>query len=113
MSQITQTIGIRLRRRRTELGYSQERLAELAGLHPTYIGQIERGEKNLTLDSLHKVTQALQLPMSRLLEKVDCLGADSDDYPLLAYELFSALPLERQKLLYQILETVARYGAPL
>lgn len=112
MSQITQTIGIRLRRCRTELGYSQEHLAELAGLHPTYIGQIERGEKNLTLDSLHKVTQALQIPMSRLLEKVDSLTRDADDYPLLAYELFSSLPRSRQEALYQILESVLRYGSP-
>lgn len=112
MSQITQTIGLRLRRRRTELGYSQERLAELAGLHPTYIGQIERGEKNLTLDSLHKVTRALQLPMSQLLEKADGLTPEAVNYPLLAYELFSALPRSRQAALYQILESVSRYGSP-
>lgn len=62
MSQITQTIGIRLRQQRSRRGYSQERLAELAGLHPTYIGQIERGEKNLTVESLSKITQALGVP---------------------------------------------------
>ena len=70
MSQITQTIGIRLRQQRSRRGYSQERLAELAGLHPTYIGQIERGEKNLTVESLSKITQALGVPMSQLLEKL-------------------------------------------
>ena len=109
MSQITQTIGIRLRQQRSRRGYSQERLAELAGLHPTYIGQIERGEKNLTVESLSKITQAHGVPMSQLLEKIDGQeGADS--YALRAYELFCALAEPRQKELYQILSAVGRYG---
>ena len=42
MSTISETVGKRLRIRRTELGYSQELTSEKAGLHPTYIGQVER-----------------------------------------------------------------------
>lgn len=45
MSKIANIIGDRLRHRRLELKYSQETVAEKAGLHPTYIGQVERGEK--------------------------------------------------------------------
>ena len=78
-------------------------------MHPTYIGQIERGEKNLTVESLSKITQALGVPMSQLLEKIDGQeGADS--YALRAYELFCALAEPRQKELYQILSAVGRYG---
>ena len=55
MSTISETVGKRLRIRRTELGYSQELTSEKAGLHPTYIGQVERGEKNLTIESLEKI----------------------------------------------------------
>ena len=49
MSDIAKTVGKRLRGYRTSIGFSQEKLAEKAGLHPTYIGQVERGEKNLTI----------------------------------------------------------------
>lgn len=49
MSYICENIGERLRRKRLDVGYTQEHLAELADLHPTYIGQVERGEKILLL----------------------------------------------------------------
>ena len=109
MSQITQTIGSRLRYYRMQQSYSQERLAELAGLHPTYIGQIERGEKNLTIESLSKITLALGIPLSQLLEKVDSPERPGS-YALQAYELFFALSPKRQKELYQILDAISRYG---
>lgn len=54
MSYICENIGERLRRKRLDVGYTQEHLAELADLHPTYIGQVERGEKNITIESLEK-----------------------------------------------------------
>ena len=51
MSEIAKSIGQRIRNYRTKQGLSQEKLAELSGCHPTYIGQLERGEKNATLRS--------------------------------------------------------------
>ena len=54
MSELTKIIGQRVRNYRTEKGLSQEKLAELSGCHPTYIGQVERGEKNATLDSIER-----------------------------------------------------------
>lgn len=45
MSAMTKLIGLRIRNYRIQSGLNQEQLAELAGCHPTYIGQIERGEK--------------------------------------------------------------------
>ena len=44
MSEIAKTIGQRVRNYRIDKGLSQEKLAELSGCHPTYIGQVERGE---------------------------------------------------------------------
>lgn len=56
MSDIAKIIGQRIRNYRTQKGLSQEKLAELAGCHPTYIGQLERGEKNATLESVEKIS---------------------------------------------------------
>ncbi len=51
--EIQSELGLRIRYYRKQRGLSQEKLAELCSLHPTYIGQIERGEKNATIESLY------------------------------------------------------------
>ncbi len=48
-------------------GWSQEQLAEQCGLHRTYVGAIERGERNVGLDNLERLARALQIPVSALL----------------------------------------------
>lgn len=53
--------GKKVREERTMLGLSQERLASRAGVHRTYIGMIERAEKNITLENIQKVCKALNL----------------------------------------------------
>jgi transcriptional regulator with XRE-family HTH domain len=50
-----------------EASLSQERLAELAGVHRTYVGMVERGEKNITLVSIEKFAIALKIKISYLL----------------------------------------------
>jgi transcriptional regulator with XRE-family HTH domain len=57
-----------LRRRRLELGISQEGLAERAGVHRTYIGMLERGEKNATLISIERIASALNVDAWKLLQ---------------------------------------------
>lgn len=49
-------------------GWSQEQLAEKCALHRTYIGAIERGEGNITLDTLDRIATALDCPAARLFE---------------------------------------------
>ncbi len=58
--------GKRVRDERTRRGYSQERLGELARVHRTYIGMIERGEKNITLTNIEKIARALSLEINQL-----------------------------------------------
>ncbi|WP_026569306.1 MULTISPECIES: helix-turn-helix domain-containing protein [Sediminibacillus] len=63
---ISKVVGERLRAIRKQQVLSQEELAHLSGLHPTYIGQLERGEKNPTINTIHKVTLSLGIPISEL-----------------------------------------------
>lgn len=65
---INQRIGKTVRAKRMELGYSQEELADICGLHRTYIGGIERGERNITISSLEGIAIGLNCKITELLE---------------------------------------------
>lgn len=51
--------GARVRRWRAEVGISQEELAHRAGLDRSYVGQVERGERNVNLDNIHHIAVVL------------------------------------------------------
>jgi transcriptional regulator with XRE-family HTH domain len=56
-----------VKKHRLDLKLSQEELAEICGLHRTYIGMIERAEKNITLQNIEKLAEALQVEIKELL----------------------------------------------
>ena len=60
--------GNKVREERLKRNLSQEKLAEIIGIHRTYIGMIERAEKNITLSNIEKISKALDLPVYKLLE---------------------------------------------
>jgi transcriptional regulator with XRE-family HTH domain len=66
MQQIQRELGERIRRLRARKGWSQEGFAEVSGLHRTYIGAVERGEKNLTISTLHVLAKTLNTTIARL-----------------------------------------------
>ena len=57
-----------MRSLREDRGYSQEQLAELAGLHRNYVGGVERGERNIALENIVKLAQALSVRARDLFE---------------------------------------------
>jgi transcriptional regulator with XRE-family HTH domain len=59
-------LGLAIRRRRQELGWSQEQLAEIADVHRNFVGHIERGEQNVSIDSLVRFSVALKTTLSAL-----------------------------------------------
>jgi transcriptional regulator with XRE-family HTH domain len=65
---IIQRIGLNITIIRERQGLSQEKLADLAGLHRAYIGQIERGEKNIGLRNLEKIAKGLNVTVQTLLD---------------------------------------------
>lgn len=60
--------GLKVRQRRKELGISQEELAYRAGFHRTYIGMIERAERNITLSNLKRLADALGVELKELFD---------------------------------------------
>lgn len=61
--------GKRVREFHKTRGYSQEQLADKAGLHRTYIGSIERGEQNISIDNTEKIAKALRVTVPSLFTK--------------------------------------------
>ncbi len=62
-----QAFGDRVRALRSARGLSQEALAERAGLHRTYVGSVERGERNVSLDNIHALADALEVAAGDLV----------------------------------------------
>lgn len=65
------TLGVAIKRERSALGISQEELAHRAGLHRTYVSDLERGTRNPSVESIEKLAHALQIPFSKLFERLD------------------------------------------
>jgi len=60
--------GQKIREERIKQGLSKEEFAAKVGVHRTYIGMIERAEKNITLENIQKIAKALNIPMSILFD---------------------------------------------
>lgn len=70
---LQKVVGRNLRAYRKKKGLSQEDFADFVGVHRTYMGGLERGERNLTLQSLERLAEAIGVPVRELL---GCLSAD-------------------------------------
>ncbi|MEO8611645.1 MAG: helix-turn-helix transcriptional regulator [Chloroflexota bacterium] len=69
--EIAKIFGVVVRQMRKEKGLSQEDFADVCKLHRTYVGSIERGEKNVTLETASKIAEALGVSLSELIFRVE------------------------------------------
>lgn len=68
ISRVRKSFGNNVRNLRKQRGFSQEQLADKAGLHRTYIGAIERGEQNVSIDNINRIAKALGISIVTLFE---------------------------------------------
>ena len=66
---VRERVGLNLQRLRRETGLSQEELADLAGLHQTYLSGVERGKRNPTIAVLHRIADALGADIEHLVQR--------------------------------------------
>jgi len=92
MSELSKLIGQRIRNYRTKQKLSQERLAELSGCHPTYIGQVERGEKKASIETLVCLCNAMGVsPMVLLQDSLDPSVVSAEGSNRLANDIIKVL----------------------
>jgi len=70
-SKARQIFAYQMRRQRQHLGLSQEALAARCGLHRTYIGSVERGERNISIDNMERIATALGTTIPKLLTEFE------------------------------------------
>jgi transcriptional regulator with XRE-family HTH domain len=107
MSNLRFVIGERIRNFRNERKLSQEELADLANIHRTYVGQLERGEKNVTLGTIEKVTEALGVSLEDLFRFIHTATEDQDNFTL--HQIINRLQgrsLEDQKTVLRLLDLI-------
>ncbi len=102
MQNYVKQFGERVKYYRKSKGLSQEKLSEYCELHPTYIGQIERGEKNASLDTIMRICKGLEVSPESLFEKLDYEREQTPAQK--AYDLFMRTPPEKQKALLELLQ---------
>ena len=98
-------VGKRIRELRRTHALSQEEAALRAGLNPAYFGQVERGEKCPTIDTLNKIAGALGKCPADLL-RADSPPEDMDAFSQRVTELLAQVPADRREQMLRILEDI-------
>lgn len=104
--QIMEATAERIRRLRKQRDMSQEELALRAGINTVYFGQIERGQKCPTVDTLYKIAAGLEVPLPDLL-RFDPPQSDIGDADAYVAQLMKRIPPSKVTQVIKVLEAVA------
>ncbi|UKJ44676.1 helix-turn-helix domain-containing protein [Lysinibacillus sp. ACHW1.5] len=110
MDSLVKSVGLQIRILRKSKKFSQEELAFKANVHPTYIGQIERGEKNLTISSLNQITNALEVNLADFFSVIGTNYDSTENLPYrLIIEILQEIDIDEQKQLFEILKKIVEF----
>lgn len=110
MDSLVKSVGMQIRILRKSKKFSQEELAFKANVHPTYIGQIERGEKNLTISSLNQITNALEVNLADFFSVIETNYDSTENLPYrLIIEILQEADIDEQKQLFDILKKIVEF----
>jgi len=111
MSDIVRQIGDNIRNIRKSKGLSQEQLALRAEINASYMGQVERGEKNPTIDVLGKIAFALHTPLEQLvsLHSSDPMEDHDTIYAEKISHQLNGLSLKEQEVIYKLVKQMVQF----
>ena len=104
---IAYNVGLRIRDFRNQRGLSQEALALNSGIHPAYLGKVERGEKCPTVDTLYKICAGLKISMSELLDFSAEIKPSSEEAMHRIAKVLSEIDEETSVKIAEIVESIA------
>ena len=99
-------IGSRIRYHRKELKLSQEELAERSNLSFSFIGQLERGVKQPTIDTLYRITKGMNISLSDFLRDLETVDKAPENYAIKSYLLIEQESSDNQRRLYKIIKQI-------
>ncbi|MCM3412653.1 helix-turn-helix domain-containing protein [Metabacillus litoralis] len=103
--ELVKSLGERIRYLRKQKNLSQEQLGELADIHTNYVGAIERGEKNITIESLIKVSRGLGVTLEELLRYIEPMN-DKEDGLHKIIQLLTNRSKDDHALVLKLIETI-------
>ncbi|OBZ12358.1 MULTISPECIES: helix-turn-helix domain-containing protein [Bacillales] len=113
MSEIAGLVGENIRLLRKKRGLSQEQLAFRADINASYMGQVERGEKNPTIDVLSKIALALQTPLEKIVNVISSPDAveepEDEGYATKIVHQINGLSLKEQEAVYKFVKQLVQF----
>lgn len=107
MTNIKRQFGARLRSIRIKKGLTIEDLSDLAGLHSTYVGSVERGERNISLEAIEKLTKGLEMDIYELfLPNIENGGEKLENFLKEIKKLTAILNQNERKFVLNLIEII-------
>ncbi|HEY9059371.1 MAG TPA: helix-turn-helix transcriptional regulator [Pseudobacteroides sp.] len=108
MSELIKSIGATIRKLRKAKNWSQEELGFQSNVHPSYIGVIERGEKSISIDSLEKILNGLNITFEDFFKIVGSTEIINTDFTILPYitQRLSRRDIKDQRIIMTLIEVL-------
>lgn len=109
MSELQRKIGQRIRNIRKECGITQQDLSSIISVNQSYIAQVEQGKKNITIDTLAKISNALEVSLSDLLQGLDNKDTRQTSAFVRINTILDSTTTNDHEMILQVLETIFKW----